>query len=65
MRRYKVHKIKMPLNRDPNLHNESILVTSEKQIKKYSLGHLVQPEEVPEDDDELTKSFPKPKSSIR
>lgn len=59
MRRYKVHKIKMPKNRDPNLSQKSFMITSDRQIKDYNLSHRIIPDDVPEDDDEIMRSIPK------
>lgn len=59
-RRYKVHKIKAPKNRDPNLSQKSFMITSDRQIKEYNLNHFIVPEEVPEDDDEIMRTIPRP-----
>ncbi|KAL4426280.1 hypothetical protein ABPG74_018697 [Tetrahymena malaccensis] len=60
LRRYKVHKIKAPKNRDPNLSNMSFMITSDRQIKDYNLHNRIVPEEVPEDDDEIMRNIPRP-----
>jgi len=36
------------------------MITSDRQIKEYNLNHFIVPEEVPEDDDEIMRSIPKP-----
>ncbi|EGR27396.1 hypothetical protein IMG5_196660 [Ichthyophthirius multifiliis] len=64
LRRYKIHKIRPPLNRDPNNSRKSILITSEKYIKEHNLGKYIEPEEAPEEDDTIVKSFPKPTKII-
>ncbi|EWS72847.1 50S ribosomal protein L13 (macronuclear) [Tetrahymena thermophila SB210] len=59
LRRYKVHKIKAPKNRDPNLSNKSFMITSDRQIKDFNLHNRIVPEEVPEDDDEIMRTIPR------
>lgn len=60
LRRYKVHKIKAPKVRDPNLTQKSFMITSDRQIKEHNLLHRIVPEEVPEDDDEVMRTIPRP-----
>ena len=36
------------------------MITSDRQIKEYNLNHFIVPEEVPEDDDEIMRTIPKP-----
>lgn len=59
LRRYKIHKIKLPKNRDPNISEKSFMITSDRQIKEYDLLHRIVPEDVPEDDDEIMRIIPK------
>lgn len=59
LRRYKVHKLKAPKNRDPNLSQTSFMITSDRQIKDYNLMHRIVPEEVPEEDDEIMRVIPR------
>lgn len=36
------------------------MITSDRQIKEYNLNHFIVPEEVPEDDDEIMRTIPRP-----